>query len=75
MNEKIKELYEECSNSVYAKTDGYGNEHYRRVTNYEKFAELIVKECINTLQTQYNPDDELPQKEIELCLKEHFGIE
>ena len=71
MNEKIKELYEECSNSVYAKTDGYGNDHYRRVTNYEKFAELIIQECCNIfVELRTRPADLAV-----LDVKKHFGIE
>ena len=47
MNEKIKELYEECTSSVYVKTDGYGNDHYRGVTDYQMFAELLITEIFN----------------------------
>lgn len=40
----------------------------------ERFAKLIVLECINTLQNNYAPDDCLPQEEIAGCLKERFGL-
>ena len=71
MNEKIKELYEECSNSVYSKTDGYGNDHYKGVTNYERFAELIVQECCDIFVELRTRPADLAVKQI----KEHFGVE
>ena len=37
---------------------------------YEKFAELIIKECVNVLH-----DNELWNRHISHALKEHFGIE
>lgn len=37
---------------------------------YEKFAELIIKECVNVLH-----DNELWNRHISYALKEHFGVE
>lgn len=37
---------------------------------YEKFAELIIKECVNVLH-----DNELWNRHISHALKEHFGVE
>ena len=57
-----------------------GNEHYeesheekQRIWT-EKFAQLVVLECINILQNTYAPDDHLPQEEIVGCLKQRFGL-
>ena len=50
--------------------------------NHEKFAELIVKECVTICQ--YNADDDDDQfdlgrihqaKEITHLIKKHFGVE
>ena len=72
MNERIKELYEQ-SMKVVSYTDGGYTEI--KALDADKFAELIVRECLNTLQNKYAPDDCLPQEAIALCLKEHFGVE
>jgi hypothetical protein len=65
MNERIEELAEQCSIEEY-------NQHGDLIEfgfNYEKFAELIVKECMDVVAkkcaspTAYN------------ALVEHFGVE
>lgn len=68
MNDKIKEFYNESSSSRYVKTDGYGNDHYRKVTNYELFAELIIKECIKIA-------DKRGAYEVMDDIIDHFGVE
>ncbi len=78
MNEKIKELYDECTSSVYVKTDGYGNDHYRGVTDYQEFAELIIQECCNIcegLQDSLDRQNWPTPYECASSIKEHFGIE
>ena len=40
-----------------------------------KFAELIVKDLIDSMIKRYGDDDELPIQEIEFFVKEHFGVE
>ena len=62
MNERIKELYRETTGKdwVYDFDPDYA----------EKFAELIVQECINVLH-----DNELWNRHISHVLKEHFGVE
>ena len=42
---------------------------------YEKFAELIVQDLIDSMIKRYGDDDELPIQEIKLFVKEHFGVE
>ena len=64
MNERIKELAEQA---------GYidmGNNHTAYMQfDHEKFAELVVRECIYLLETSlpYNPQQKM--------IKKHFGIE
>ena len=40
-----------------------------------KFAELIVRDLIDSMIKRYGDDDELPIQEIEFFVKEHFGVE
>jgi hypothetical protein len=77
MNEKIKALLlnernmfvngvTESDNKIYI----HGSEE-----NLEKFAELIVRDLIDSMIKRYGDDDELPIQEIKLFVKEHFGVE
>ena len=61
MNERIKELAVEAG--FYANPD---------IEKFEKFAELIVKECIeiNKQELAFNAFERLMNK-----YKEHFGVE
>jgi hypothetical protein len=40
---------------------------------FEKFAELIIRECLSVTKKQYN--DTLPWGGVEDTIKEHFGVE
>jgi len=67
MNERIQELYiktlsEECSNPA--------------LVDIEKFAELIVRECCNVLQTETISHDGYGynQGALHKKIKEHFGV-
>jgi len=69
MNEKIKQLAEQATT---LKFDGTGSDMGKRVLDQEKFAELIVAECMK-LNCK-----ELSITAIERLLplyKEHFGVE
>ena len=78
MNERIKQLAEQASVSSLwmSGTDQQGN------PILEKFAQLIVRECLTICQ--YNTDDDDDQfdlgrvhqaKEITQLIKIHFGVE
>ena len=44
----------------------------------EKFAELIVQECISTVQKRYMGDNNREDMEVRRCvadMKKHFGVE
>lgn len=89
MNDRIKELIAECITvsrfSYESHGGGYNTEHF----NKEKFAELIVQECMNQVREQYLPvlEDENMMKDAiwksyvgsgvdsVFAIKEHFGIE
>ena len=58
MNERIKELAEQA---------GWDNQHSKFDTRIEKFAELIVKECITNLYLN-GYDNAMIQ------IQKHFGV-
>jgi hypothetical protein len=62
MNERIKELAEQCTDCVYGEDGGY------EMFDKEKFAELIVRECAQFCE-------EKNSKLLGTMLKEHFGVE
>ena len=77
MNERIKKLYEQSF-----VTDDYVNVGINGVElgirfDPEKFAELIVKECIETLRlVPYNSDREFGDEAIyQEAIVKHFGVE
>jgi len=79
MNERIKELYEQSLIRETGK-DHAGNPMLVIKQNPEKFAELIVKECILTIQmgiTRDGPNTEKYLRSIKHItqIKEHFGVE
>lgn len=69
MNERIRELVDKCWEE-----DGIGPTYF----NPEKFAELIVRECIHILNKRYMGDQNREDMEVKRCIedvKKHFGIE
>ena len=77
MNERIRELYEQA-HEEQSPISGQGRltkdilwEQPKKF-NPEKFAELIVRECVSVAMEQY--DDTLPWGGVEDVLK-HFGVE
>ena len=75
MNERIKQLAEQCTVSCI---DGRGVE--LNEIDVEQFAELIVKECMNcaTWVGKVNKHPGEPIRiayAINLRIKEHFGVE
>ena len=74
MNERIKELIEECTDRHFSECVG-GFETFDK----EKFAELIVKECTNVIEGGSFLHDQAPAalfaKECSGAIKRHFGVE
>ena len=68
MNERIKELLEQAGAKYVTMP---------KDTVYEKFAELIVKECINTVVTTEieGNNNAMLRGEIAIRLTKHFGVE
>ena len=74
MNEKIKQLALQAKQ--YAE-DEQNNplKIYTLDCFNEKFAELIVKDLLESMLDYYGPKDCLPMEEIQAFTKEHFGVE
>lgn len=69
MNERIQVLADQAKNSVPQGT--LDVDKWIEVYN-QKFAELIVRECIETM---YNTEQMNVAKFVALTLQEHFGLE
>jgi hypothetical protein len=74
MNERIEQLLEQARAECFrfgskpATTVGYDE--------LEKFAELIVKECVRYFNEDYVRDfDVLWREDLSKGMKEHFGVE
>jgi hypothetical protein len=68
MNERIRKLIRTKSAILFPGTD----EVDCQITDIEKFAELIVRECA---RVYWNIDDGETHTEYVEALKEHFGVE
>ena len=68
MNERIRELAEQA---------GWDNHHSKFDTRIEKFAELIVRECLDIAQDRAAFDWAPPNDVNDIIdeIKEHFGVE
>lgn len=83
MNERMKELAKQLGYNVnYKPSDDETDREYQVVSNdfAEKFAELIVKECMDIARNVGNisePDDLAPDRcyEIEQRIQDRFGVE
>ena len=75
MNERIKELAVECTFFTY----GVNGELLYDGFNEEKFAELIVSECVMLCDKVYEQNDNVKiQAGATFCredIKQHFGVE
>lgn len=66
MNQRIKELEPQC----------WEMNEFGLNFNYEKFAELIVRECVNMAESfHYHQYDFTGNLELHEFIKEHFGVE
>ena len=76
MNERIRELYVQAA---YVETpDGL---FPREAFDHEKFAELIIRECLNVvnkkhkLALEFDWDNDDTATSIKDSIKQHFGVE
>ena len=73
MNERIKKLIEQCTVQNFSDCTG-GFETFDK----DKFAELIVRECIAICQDidgEDNIDARSGRQDCAVEIKEHFGVE
>ena len=86
MNERIKELAEQAGITTNIDTDYFEKDMNKWVDYYsQKFAELIVKECIDlaiTEEEKYSFSNSTPAKyftaaisDFQGALAKHFGVE
>lgn len=87
MNERIKEIWQQAADASAAYPSGQNNSWETQVNFMEKFAELIVKECIDKITTydlvpghsaKWEDIYEIHAKLLQDLgeeLKEHFGVE
>lgn len=74
MNERIKELMTQATKVVEPNDPDYRHEIFDK----EKFAELIVKECVIVLNNRFMGDMTREDLEVRRCIadvKQHFGVE
>ena len=82
MNERIKELWNKAAESTAAYPSGQNNSWETQVNFMDKFAELIVKECleqIDKIRDGCDSDNEdqqaLGADWAGLAVARHFGVE
>jgi hypothetical protein len=82
MNERIIELYKEAAEFAYKVCKDEGrtggpSDHIWHTLSTGRFAELIIQECISTLEEKIYRSIDGDGDEIwaDLILKEHFGVE
>ena len=75
MNERIRELVRESNLDMY----GLGKERHRWEYTVEKFAELIVQDClaqVDKVDTMLDDDKEKTGVAwVGLAIAKHFGVE
>ena len=74
MNERIKEMWEEATVSVWPRPGKFTAGEYDH--HLAKFAELIVRRCLDILDVEDNGSHRTESVRIaEYCIKKHFGVE
>lgn len=72
MNEQIRELWDKAAESTAAYPSGQNNSWETQVNFMEKFAELIVRECIDVVDVG---GEFVSRPKMVERLKQHFGVE
>jgi hypothetical protein len=73
MNDLLQKLADQCRTEYH---DGHGG--FIEQFDEEKFAELIVKECVTVLNNRFMGDLNREDMEVRRCIadvKQHFGVE
>ena len=75
MNERIKELAEQAG---FKTNWQHEDVQALKMARFEKFAELIVQECVTVLNKRFMGDLNREDLEVRRCIedvKKHFGVE
>ena len=75
MNERIRELWTKAAESTAAYPSGQNNSWETQVNFLDKFAELIVRECVDIAYKFDEPKLSGPGMIIGNRIEEHFGVE
>ena len=77
MNERIEKLWDEAADSIAAIPNGRNNFWETQENFMEKFAELIVRECLTFVEPMPGSGDidDLALEAAREGIKEHFGVE
>jgi hypothetical protein len=67
VNERIQEFILQCTDTIPVVNEDSGITHHREFFDYEKFAELIIQECIDYCGENLS-------KTVGGALKIHFGV-
>jgi len=73
MNERIEQLAEQCWVHTNEPLFGAKSPHWE--FDRQKFAELIVKECVYVSEGYFGFKDHTPGTAIAKEMKQHFGVE
>jgi len=84
MNERIRKLAEQATTNLSVNHEGYRGKGWTEQVEFfdkEKFAELVVKECVSivakrknqAIDDNWNVDEAMSMAEMDL--EEHFGVE
>lgn len=74
MNVVIQNLIDQATESVQINVDTVGDPIYRKTFSIDKFAELLIKECISICKEKEHPNL-YGVREVENTIKQHFNIE
>jgi hypothetical protein len=74
MNERIQELWNKAADSTAAFPSGQNNSWEIQVNFMEKFAELIISECIDIIGPYAVRMDDFDGGHPIADLKKHFGV-
>ena len=73
MNERIRELWDRAAESAAAYPSGANNSWETQVDFMDKFAQLIVRECIEWCDAHATINGTAQQ--VRDSIKQHFGVE
>ncbi len=80
MNKRIKQLLEQATTIEVISGRGFDTTQYIERFDEEKFAQLIVNECVsvmydNAAERKVSPDIDKTPLQYAIAIKEHFGVE